>query len=144
MTENIIPSNLPEVEPGDVASLQAIPPAPRNRNKLLLLASCFLAAIFFVPVPYYDSGQVLCKPGQVNCPSPGWRFTPPLFSSIWSYFSSSSKVDTQLRSPAPSPSPETVITSQNPSPTPSSSPTAPIKVKILDTSTWVSQTCGAI
>lgn len=58
----------------------------------VLFLGLILGIIFFSPLPYYQSEQVICKMGQ-TCPIPGWHTRKSLFQEIISMLSSSSTTE---------------------------------------------------
>lgn len=89
----------------------ASPPLPvastkKSRLVLILLALiAFITAILFSPLPYYQAQPVICKPGQINCPQPGWHLAPTLYQSLLlSTRNNTSQPNPEL-SPSPFPDP---------------------------------------
>ena len=80
---------------------------------ILILSAFFL----FIPLPYYQSWDVVCKPGQLNCPQQGLHLQQPLIITLLrliSYSSSSNTSNSENQTPKTSPAP---TVSPTPSPT---------------------------
>jgi len=56
-----------------------------------LVAFIILLVLFISPLPYYQSEEVICKPGQTNCPQIGWHFNPSIGKNLFDYFTHSSR-----------------------------------------------------
>ena len=70
------------------------PQVSGKKNHLSSVILFFLLALLFillfVPLPYYQSEEVNCKPGQMNCPRIGWHWNAPLNRFVSGLFQSGS------------------------------------------------------
>lgn len=66
-----------------------VAPTVHRSNKPLILTLVLtglillILVLFFTPLPYYQTEEITCKPGQQNCPQMGWNFAKPLYLSIF-------------------------------------------------------------
>lgn len=72
----------PVIQEGQLSS----PPALLSQNEksptkifILIIVGIF-CLLFFLPVPYYQTEELICRPGQ-TCPIPGWHLNPSIFQS---------------------------------------------------------------
>lgn len=68
-----IPENSPTITPIQYRTSRTLP---------LILIFTFFLLVLIVPLPYYQSEQVYCKPDQMNCPRVGWHWNKPLYQSF--------------------------------------------------------------
>lgn len=100
------PISVPPQTP--ISDNQPIPPAKPGRSNIWILGTIFLGilTIFLVtPIPYYQTEEIICKPGQTNCPKPGWHTNPSILQSILASRSTRSGLVSVIQ-PTPSPLPD--------------------------------------
>jgi len=85
-------------------------PTPLSSHAKTIIFVAILIGIFLLlfitPIPYYQSEEVSCKPGQTNCPRIGWHWNKSLYQSFMNYIQYSSRSQiSQVDTPTPTPSP---------------------------------------
>ena len=89
------------------------PASPLPHAKTIIFVAILIGIfllLFIAPIPYYQSEEVSCKPGQTNCPRIGWQWNKSLYQSFMGYVQYSSRsqisqVDTPTPMPLPSEAP---------------------------------------
>ncbi len=83
-----------------------VPPQPLFKKKkiifLISLSLILILVVLFIPIPYYQSQDALCKIGSVSCPTKGWHLGPSLLQNLYlNNASSSSAVEDNVTIPSP-------------------------------------------
>ena len=104
MIDEIKPS--PEIRPPESsADIPVLPTSKPETHRKIFKYFIFILIILFMlmlfPLPYYESKQFTCPFGPGPCPTPGWRFNPPLIQSI--LMSNTKQNSSKIITPTPSP-----------------------------------------